>query len=273
MFTVALAFAIGISFLLAPRFIKEKNYYLGIYLYALAFGNSGYMGDPLVQAIFGDSVLSYYKMACLPISIAIYTWGASCLIPSDKNGGGFIKKIMTPPMVAMLIGSVFGIILGLFGTPTGALTAYDGYFPTFIIDTVDSLGKCMGPTAMLLAGVTVANYELKHMFKDKKIYVATALRLILIPSVIFAAMFGVKELINLIFETSIDNTSILLFFFAVATPLGLNTIVFPEAYGGDPETGASMAMISHTLCVITIPIMFTLLYMIFGGNTWLPLQF
>jgi predicted permease len=131
----------------------------------------------------------------------------------------------------------------------------------------------MGPTAMLIAGVTVANYDLGEMFKMKKVYAATALRLIVIPSVIFAIMFGVKELVNLAFGTSIDNTPIILIFFAIATPLGLNTIVFPEAYGGDPETGAAMAMISHTICVITIPIMFMLTCMLLGTNTWLPVQF
>ena len=46
--------------------------------------------------------------------------------------------------------------------------------------------------------------------------------------------------------------------------LGLNTVVFPEAYGGNPETGASMALISHTLCVITIPIMYSVMTLIFG---------
>ena len=273
MFAVGLASAIAIAFLLAPLFVKEKCYERGIYLYALTFANSGYMGDPLVQAIFGDNILSYYKMACLPLSIAIYTWGASCLVPSDKGGkGDLIKKILNPPLVAMLVGSALGIILGFVGTDGSAPTAYDAIFPSFIIQTLDSLKSCMGPTAMLLAGVTVANYSPARMFKNKKVYIATALRLIFIPSVIFAVMFGVKELINLIFGASIDNTAILLIFFAIATPLGLNTIVYPEAYGGDPEIGASMAMISHTLCVITIPIMFALLCMIFGQNTWLPLQ-
>ena len=45
---------------------------------------------------------------------------------------------------------------------------------------------------------------------------------------------------------------------AFAVPLGLNTIIFPAAYGGDTKPGASMAMISHTLAVITIPIMYLL---------------
>ena len=43
---------------------------------------------------------------------------------------------------------------------------------------------------------------------------------------------------------------------AFATPPVLNTIVYPSAYGGEKKTGASMAMISHTLSVITIPLMY-----------------
>ena len=272
MFLVGLVAAIGISMLLAPLFVKEKCYERGIYLYALAFGNSGYMGDPLAEAIFGSNVLSYYKLACIPLSVAIYTWGMSCLVPSGNEKSNVLKKIMNPPLVAMLVGAAVGIVTGLFvNVPEGVASAYDAAFPKFIISTLDSLKSCMGPIAMLLAGVTVANYNLPSMFKMKKVYIATALRLIFIPSVIFAIMFGVKELVNLVFGTAIDNTAIILIFFAVATPLGLNTIVFPEAYGGNPETGASMAMISHTLCVITIPLMFALLCQVFGANTWLPL--
>ena len=44
----------------------------------------------------------------------------------------------------------------------------------------------------------------------------------------------------------------------LAMPLGLNTIVIPAAYGGDTSTGASCALISSTLAVITIPVLFLL---------------
>ena len=57
-------------------------------------------------------------------------------------------------------------------------------------------------------------------------------------------------------------------FFAIAAPLGLNTVVFPEAYGGNPETGASMAMISHTLCILTIPLMYAVMILAFGTPLW-----
>ena len=45
---------------------------------------------------------------------------------------------------------------------------------------------------------------------------------------------------------------------ATALPFGLNTIVFPEAYGGDATVGASMALISHVIAVITMPVIFAL---------------
>ena len=46
---------------------------------------------------------------------------------------------------------------------------------------------------------------------------------------------------------------------AFATPLELNTIVYPAAYGGNTKTGAAMAMISHTLSVVNLPLMYLIL--------------
>ena len=42
----------------------------------------------------------------------------------------------------------------------------------------------------------------------------------------------------------------------LAMPLGLSTIVVPAAYGKDSTVAASMALISHLLSCITIPIVF-----------------
>lgn len=267
--TLAVLIAIPLSYI----FVRKRCYERNIYIYAMTFANSGYMGDPLVQAIFGEEVLSYYKLAGLPISILIYTWGISLLVPKNSiQKGCVLKKIFNPSLIAMFFGMATGLICGTIidAIPAGS-TAYDMLLPKFIISTLDSLKTCMGPTAMLLAGVTIAKYNFAGMFKKKKVYIATMLRLIVIPAIILSALFGIKELVNLIFALSIDNTSLILLFFAIATPLGLNTIVFPESYGGNPETGASMTMISHTLCVITIPLMFALVCAILGSNTWLPL--
>ena len=81
---------------------------------------------------------------------------------------------------------------------------------------------------------------------NKKVYVASFLRLIVIPAVIMIALKFIGA----------NDDLMTLALIAFATPLGLNTIVYPAAYGGETKTGASMAMVSHALSVITIPVMY-----------------
>ena len=249
--------AMLIAIPLSRLFVREKSAERGIYAYALAFANSGYMGDPVIQMVFGDEALAYYKFFCIPVSIAIYSWGMTQLVPKGAEKKSFIKSFFNAPMIA----TILGIICGLTGLGAQLQNV------AFITKSLDTLKVCMGPSAMLVAGFTIANYSLSSMFKKPKVYIASILRLTVLPAIIIGSIFGLKTLANALFGLDISNDVLYLSFFAVATPLGLNTVVFPEAYGGNPETGASMTMISHTMCVITIPIMFALMTIIFGASS------
>ena len=134
-----------------------------------------------------------------------------------------------------------GIIVGL--------TGIQQYIPQFFVDTMDALQNCLGPVAMIVAGYVIGDYNFGSLLSDKKVYIATGLRLIVLPAI----------LVLILYACGADIYTITLALFAFATPLGLNTIVFPAIYNGDTKTGASMAMISHVLCVITIPLMYGLL--------------
>ncbi len=251
---VIMALALTTAILLSKFFVKKKTYDRGVYAYALMFGNFGFVGDPLVIALFGNAFYAYYKLYTLPLTILCYVWGISVLVPREHNESGIkslAKKVFTPPTVALLIGIAVGF------------TDTFGQFPEFLTKTLNALKDCMGPVAILLAGFTIAGYPIKRMLTNKKAYIVTALRLIVLPAFLIAALFGIVKVFNLI---GLDaNMNVLFFtFFAFAAPLGLNTIVFPEAYGGNPETGVSMAMISHMLCVLTIPLLYALMTIIFG---------
>ena len=250
---IGVAIAMAMALFLARFFAKKNTPELGIYKYALTFANSGYAGDPIVLALFGDLALSYYKVYCLPISIVIYTWGVSVLVPQGEKKEAFFKRILNAPTVATFLGILTGI------------TGLGAHLPSVLTGALDNLKGCMGPVAMLLCGFTVATYSIPYMLKQKRVYIATVLRLILLPTILIAALFGVKTLAALLFGVTIGNDVLFLTFFATATALGMNTIVFPAAYGGDPRTGASMALISHTLCVISIPLMYALMTTVFGG--------
>lgn len=243
---VAIALVLGIS--LAPLFVRKRCYERGIYQYALVFANCGYMADPLVQSMFGDAILGAYKFFCLPLTIVIYIWGINVLTPKDaQKNESVIKRIMNFPTIALLAGMLAGI------------TGVYSYFPTFIVSTLDSLKVCMGPVAMIIAGLTIANYDIKKLVVNKKVYAATALRLVALPTLLISVVALSRAALNSIFSLDISAAPVYFTFFAFAMPLGMNTVVFPEAYGGDAEPGASMALISSTISVLTVPLAYTLL--------------
>ena len=93
--------------------------------------------------------------------------------------------------------------------------------------TVDSLQSCMGPVAMILTGFVIGDYSFKTLVSLKKVYIATALRLLILPVVI----------ITILLLCGANKYIVTLALFAYATPLGLNTVVFPAVYDGDTQTG------------------------------------
>ena len=173
---------------------------------------------------------------CLPINAATYTWGINGLIPKSGNKNNIFKSLLNPCVISILIGAVIGLI-GV--TP---------YIPSFISLSLSNLSACMGPLAMVLTGFVAAKFNLFDLLKKPKIYFAAFLRLIVLPIIFITALYFLK----------VDKQIILMCLFAFGTPLGLNTVVFPAAYGQDTSTGSSMALISHTLCVITIPLLYVM---------------
>lgn len=242
---VILAAGMALAYPLSRLFIRrasgnpEREYQRNIYKYAMTFGNYGFMGNFIILGVFGEEMFYKYSLFTLIVGIVCSSWGLFILIPKDKSAGTLAnlkKGIITPPTVALVIGIALGLLdLGK-------------YAPDFLTSAMNEASKCQGPVAMVLAGFVIGGYKFTSLLTDKKVYIATALRLIAIPATMMLAM---KAL-------GLGDEVMTLALITFATPLGLNTIVYPAAYGGDTKTGASMAMISHTLSVITIPLMYLL---------------
>ncbi len=234
---LSLAFAYAIAIPLSMLFQKKGTYKNKIYQYALTFGNFSFMGNAIVPAIMGrGDHLFKYMLFTLPLLTAVYTWGVFVLTPKEKRQGSIFKSLLNPIFIALLL----GVIVGVFDLKN--------YIPPYVQSTINYFKSCMAPLAMFLTGFVVGGYEFKSLLRHKKIYIATVLRLFVIPVVLLAILkiFGAADY------------TIQLALIAYATPLGLNTVVFPEAFGGDSKPGASMAMISHIVCVISIPVMYAL---------------
>ncbi len=240
-----IAVALLIAYILAAIFVPKANtpdekYQRNIYKYAFTFGNYGFLGNFLVLGIWGDEMLFKYSMLTLLMAFVCSSWGLIILIPKSQGKvvslKNMLRLIFTPPIVGLIIGMVIGVL------------NWGEYVPSFVSGALDSASKCMGPVAMILTGFVIGGFNFGSLLGCKKVYAATVFRLILIPSIIV----GLLKLVGA------DDTVISLTLISLATPFGMNTIVYPAAYGGDFRTGASMNMVSSVLSIITIPLMYLL---------------
>ena len=228
-----MAVSLPIGIVLAKLFAKD-GYLKKIYTYSFAVANFSFMGNAVVLGVFGEKVLFDYMIFTLPLNLYVYSIGTASLIPTEKGGKISVKTFVNPIFIALILGAV----CGLLSVP----------LPKFITTAISSAGACMSPLAMLLTGFVIGEYNLKTLASDKKVYLASVIRLIILPSAFMAVLLLLKT----------DKDIIRVALCATAMPLGLNTVVFPAAYGGDTTPGAGMALVSHLISVITIPVMFSI---------------
>lgn len=228
-----MAVSLPIGIVLAKFFAKD-GYLKKIYTYSFAVANFSFMGNAVVLGVFGEKVLFDYMIFTLPLNLYVYSIGTASLIPTEKGGKLSVKTFVNPIFIALILGAV----CGLLSVP----------LLKFITTAISSAGACMSPLAMLLTGFVIGGYSLKTLASDKKVYLASVIRLIILPSAFMAVLLLLKT----------DKDIIRVALCATAMPLGLNTVVFPAAYGGDTTPGAGMALVSHLISVITIPVMFSI---------------
>ncbi len=227
---------------LVSKLITKDGYKRKIYIYGLCFSNFAFMGNAVVNAIFPDIFFEYIVFT-LTLWIPIYLWGVPALLTASEEKQSLAKRLkafINPMFIAMII----GMIIGLTGVSV----------PASISSVIDVSASCMSPIAMLLTGFTVAEIDLKKTLSQVSVYVVSILRLTVYP-IIAICIFAVIPI-------DIPSSYVICAVCSIAMPLGLNTIVIPAAYGKDTSTASGMALVSHVLSVITIPVIFILLRMI-----------
>ena len=227
---VLLLAAIGMGFLLSRRFAQD-GYSRRIYLYSFVIANLGFMGNAIIQGVFGDEMLFDYLIFTLPMVTFVHTFGVAWLIPG-KSGKLTLKTVCSPMFISLFIGAILGLI-GL-------------KMPAFVSTALSSAAACMSPVAMLLTGFIIGTFDLKALVTSRRLYLAAFFRLIVIPFLLAGAM----KLLG--FSGSILICALC----AYCMPMGLNTVIIPSSYGGDTKLGAGIALISHVLSILTIPLMF-----------------
>ena len=136
----------------------------------MSMGNTMFVGLPIVDALFpGGRAVFYLSLSCLPFNVLLFTYGAWRLQSGKENAHLRTRDIFSIPTLAALLSLVLfllhpplpGALRGLIATVAGGTT----------------------PLSMLVIGASLGSVSLLDAFRNRQLYLASAVRLLLIPLV------------------------------------------------------------------------------------------
>ena len=208
-----------------------------IYRAMTMFGNVGFMGIPIIEELYGKGAIIYVVLYSFVYSIIFYSYGIylfekeKALQTGEKAKIKFEwKKMINPGIVASLIAMV--IFLFQIKVPAPA------------VSFVDYLGNSCIPLSMILTGVSVAKLPLIEVFKDKKMYFFTFLKMLVIP--IIAAVL----IRNFHLDPVLSGIMVLMF----GMPNGSMAVMMSIDYGLDSSICSRGIVLTTLLSIITLPI-------------------
>lgn len=231
-------FMILISLPLVLCFVRKKED-RGVYQFMLIFSNMGFMGLPLMAAVYGAQSVMYISMFLIPFNVLVYTFGIWRLKDGtvEEKGGKWqtLIKIINPGVVASLL----AFIISMSGL------AFEG----IVVNLADMLGNLTGPLSMMVIGASFIELGLKDLFLDWKLYAFSFFKLILFPLV------GI-----LLLKTFVTGEELLgACFVVMAAPAGSMTVMFSKQYRSEDAIATKAVAFSTLLSVFTMPLMMQLL--------------
>ncbi|MDR2079376.1 MAG: AEC family transporter [Treponema sp.] len=199
--------------------------------FSIFISNAAFLGNPVVESIYGLSALAYASAFLLPMRIVMWTFGLALFIGKGDQkgtGGGIVKILLHPCLIATYVGMIM-LIAELR--------------PGFLMSRLAfSLGNCTTPFSMIVVGLLLAQVKLKNII-GKTVFYYVFLRLVLLP----LALLGVL----LLFKT--DPLVIGIAVALTGMPAPTNASILANRYNSDSELASKILLVSVVLSMLTIP--------------------
>ncbi len=230
------------AFLLILGYALKKLLKLDpIEMTSVIYPNAGNLVIPLVGAVLGKEWVIY---TCAFSTVQrMLLWSHGKVVLCGEKEFSIRKILLNVNMIAIF---------------AGAIMFFTGIrFPALIGDAVDTVGGMIGPLAMLVVGMLIADQDLKKLFVYKRVWLVALLRLIVVPLLVipFLKFSGIAGY-------AADGARVLLVvLLAVTTPAATTLTQFAQVYGRDAQYACAINVLTTILCIITIPVMVALYQM------------
>lgn len=201
--------------------------------YATICSNAGFMGNPIVEAVYGSEGLLYASVALIPLRVAMWSSGLSLFTRAD--GKKMLRSVLLHPCM-------IAVYIGFF------LMAAPVTLPDCVMQTIQSIACCNTAISMIVIGAILAEMKWKEIF-DPYLFYYSFIRLIGIPLVVFAVLrlAGIGGMVT--------GVTVLL----AAMPAGSTTVLLADTYGKNSTYASASVFVSTILSLFTLPLISGLL--------------
>lgn len=233
--TMALAIGIFAGLILislvVPFILRVPGRSVGAYRVMTIFSNIGFMGFPVISALYGTEALLYASVFLIPFNLLIYTYGILALKSDDgKKEKLDLKKVLNIGVFSCIL----SFILSFVQIP----------MPSFVKTTVSTLSNLTAPLSMMVIGASMATIDIKKLFTDVKLLLFAALKLVIVP------VAGLLLLKTFIHSQMLLGVCMVM----IATPVASMTAMLAQQYDGDYELASRGVALTTILSVVTMPL-------------------
>ena len=221
---------------LFPDFEERK-----LSVFALTFTNAAFIGFPILAAVFPENGVFYGSFFVIGFHVYMWTFGIYLL----SRGRDDIK--LTPKKALVNFGTIpcaIGLALYLLKAVVP--------MPALVLDTCTYLGNLCMPISVLVTGALIATQDLGAIFKNARLYVFNAIKLIILPLIVC----GIAKVATL----GLANSYELVMFSTViaALPSAATVAMLAELYNIKPTYAAQTVGSSSLFSIATLPLLYFL---------------
>ena len=224
----------GLAFLLCKGFkdLDERK----ITEFSLMFVNGGFIGFPILEALFGAKGLFLAAFFNISFHLFIWSWGVAILARKRSDIKLTVRKIF------INLGSIpclIGVLIYMLVIP------FPGFaLPAFLSKFFLYLSNLCTPISVLITGALLATRTAKQIFGSGKIYYFSLMKLIVLPLIVCV----ICKLIRL------PQDMILFVTVEAALPAASSITMFSEIYGLNSGYASQTVGTSSLLSVGTLPL-------------------
>lgn len=220
---------------ISPGVLRIKDGDKGMYRMLVAFMNNGFMGFPIVAAIYGEGAVFFASLSNIPFNLLLYSAGVMLLREGSEGEKFKLRNAINAPLVATLIATII-LVLKI---PV----------PAIIDDTVDTISSATVPLSMMCIGLSLGSVSLKDAFVHPRLYGLSFVRLVVCPLIVWFVMsFFITNPVIL-------GTIVIL----SACPSAIICSILGIENGRDGIESSEAVFLCTVLSMITIPLLVSVL--------------